>query len=565
MPLQFDYNSLITRKHPSFLRDSADWMEWRYCFEGGRIFRDMYLRRYNDRETIPEFERRKDMTPIPAYAKKEINRIKNGLFQRFADILRRGGSTSYQSAMAGIGRGVDGKGLSMNEYTGKMILPELLVIGRVGVLLDAPKITGTTLADVPEDFTPYLCLYPVEHIPLTVPADDGQEGEFKSVMLMDRYFNSNIQNGVYEDNTQYRWYYLDPERGGKVTVQLLDKNGKEKMGGQTFTELTRIPLTFIDIGASLIQDACSYQRALLNLISSDTAYANDANFPFLTKQRKNLNAPDHLNGEGKSADVGPKKGLLYEHETDRPEFIHPSSEPLRISLDLRKEMKAEVRELITGALESIGAEGTVESGLAFIGLMLQAAENNIADDWAAYEQIEKTRRDVAMVSYPECWAIKSEKERIETTEALTQLMYKIPGRLVKKEIAKQAADKLLRGTVKAEKLDAIFAEIDSADYCTSDPDVIIDAKREGLVSAETGTMALGFPKEESAKAKEDQAERAATIVAAQADAAGAAAAGNPDGSVDPESAAVAKEGDNDPTAKLGGENDPGTRGENRPY
>src|SRR5690606_24443325 len=152
-----------------------------------------------------------------------------------------------------------------------------------------------------------------------------------------------------------------------------------------------------------------------------------------------------------------------------------------------------------------------------------------------------------------------------TTEKLTGLMFQIPGRRVKKEIAKQAADKLLRGTVKAEVLDEIFKEIEEADYCTSDPEIILAAKEKGLVSCETGTMALGFPKEESEKAKQDQAERAAAIVAAQADAKGAAAAGNPDGSVDPESAALAKEGDNDPTAKLGGDQDPGTRGEEEPY
>lgn len=538
-------------------------MEWRYTYEGGRIFRDMYLRMFSDRETNAEFQRRRDLTPIPTHAKKEINRIKNGMFQRFADILRRGGSTAYQTAVAGTGHGVDGKGSSMNEYIGKLLLPELLVMGKVGILLDAPRFRGNTLADVPANFSPYVALYPAEHMPLTVPSDDGQEGEFKAVLLMDRYFNSNYQNGVYEDNTQYRWYYIDPDTG-KVVVQLLDKNGKEK-DQLIQTELTRIPLTLFDIGASLIMDACSYQKALLNLISSDTAYAADSNFPFLTKQRKNLNAPDHLAGEAKAAEVGPQKGLLYEANTERPGFISPSPEPLRVSLELRKEMKAEVRELITGQLESLGEEGTVESGMAFIGLILQAGENQIADDWAAFENTSRESRKSAMVAYPECWKIRSAKERIEEAGALADMMYKVPGRMVKKEVAKQVADKLLRGTVKTEILDKIFKEIDEAPYSTSDPEIIMAAKMQGLMSARTGSLALGGDEKEHEAAKADQAERAAAIVAAQADAAEGAARGNPDGSTDPESAKLAKEGDNDTTAKLGGDNKPGVRGENRSF
>ena len=564
MSVYFDYTSIVSRKHPAFLRDSADWLEWRYTYEGGRIFRNTYLKPYSDRETADDFERRLNLTPIPTFAKKEINKIKNSIFQRFVDIIRRNGSKLYQDAVMGNGKGVDGRGQSMNAFLGKECLAEILVMGKVGVLVDAPQIQGESKADVPKGWSPFLSVYPIESMPLLVPADNGDPSEFKAAMVIDRFFSANFASGQYDTSVKYRWYYINPDTG-LVEIQLLANSQGVKEGEPIRTKLKRIPLTVYDIGDSLIKDACSYQRALLSLASSDTAYAAEGNFPFLTRMRKNPEEGSHLTGENKTQRVGVRKGMTYEFETERPGYISPSAEPVRLSLELRRELKQEIRELISGQLENLGNDGTVSSGLAFIGLVLEAGENQIADNWAAFENSDTTAREQAIVKYPECWDVRDPKQRTEEASALAETMYKIPGRVVKKEIAKLVADTLLRGRVPTAKMDEIFKEIDTADYCTSDPDIILQAKKEGMVSCETGTMALGFPKEEAEKAKTDQADRAAAIVAAQTDAAAGAAQGNPDGSVDSNSNALAREGESDTSSKLGGETDEGVRGEGKPY
>jgi len=393
-------------------------------------------------------------------------------------------------------------------------------------------------------------------------------------MLVDKFYTSNFGLGEFNVKTRYRWYFVNPDTG-LVEIQILDKvptdNGgtmNVRMDGPTIkTKLTRIPLYVFNIGDSLIKDACSYQRALLNLTSSDTAYAADANFPFLTRMRKNPEEGSHLEGENKSQERGVRKGMTYEWQTDRPDFINPSPDPIKLSIELRRELKAEVRELISGQLSDLGEDGTVSAGLAFIGLQFEKGENRIADDWAAFENAAE--KNTAIVSYPECWDVTDPKVRIEEATALADTMFKIPGKVVKKELAKLVADKLLRGRVATGKMDEIFKEIDEAEFCTSDPDVILQAKKEGLLSAETGTVALGFPKEEAEKAKKDQAERAAEIVKAQADAGGGgfggAGRGAPDMSKDPNSPAKAREGESDPTAKLGGDNEPGVRGAGKPF
>lgn len=574
----FDYTSIVTSKYPAFLRDSADWMEWRYCYEGGRIFRDVYLKKYSERETNDEFVRRREMTPIPTYAKKEINRVRNSLFQRFPDILRRQGSPDYLSAMVGDGGGVDRKGTSMNSFLGRDVLPDLLVMGKVGVLVDAPRyskpVDAMTRADENE-IQPYLYTYPLEQIPMVIPSDTGQQGQWKALLLVDRFYDADFYKGVYSDKTRMRWYYLGDD--GRVRIQMLTPEGKEAEA-EIVTNLTKIPFVLFDIGDSLMKDVCSYQRALLNLISSDTAYSHDANFAFLTRQRKNANPGEHLQGENKKVEAGLRKGLFYEKDTERPQFIAPPAEPMKISLEFRRELKNEIRELVSGQLEGLGEEGTVESGLAYIGLQMETAENEIADHWLAYKgQTRPTKsinrsaddateqKDQAIVKYPECYTIKPVKERIEETQLLTELMYKIPGRIVKKEIAKKATDSLLRGSVPTKKLKEMHEEIEEAPYCTSDPAIVIEAKKNGAMSGETACLALGGTAEEWKKAEEDQAKRAAAIVAAQADAGMGAARGNPDGSKDPESAKLAKEGDNDPTAKLGGGDDQGTRGKDNPF
>ena len=80
------------------------------------------------------------MTPIPKFAEAAINDIRNAIYQRMRDITRKGGSKAYQYAVNGNNLGVDHRGATMNAFIGVKVLTELLVMGRVGVFVDAPPV-----------------------------------------------------------------------------------------------------------------------------------------------------------------------------------------------------------------------------------------------------------------------------------------------------------------------------------------------------------------------------------------------------------------------------------------
>lgn len=553
-----DFAALSSRTFLSNAYDADDWLEWRYCYEGGRLFRDTYLERYSDREEKDEFIRRRNLTPIPTYARREINRVKNALTQRFPDISRRGGTDLWRDAIEGNERGVDRRGSSMNNYLAKRVVSDLLVMGKVGILVDAPQVTGPSRADVPTGFAPYLVTYQVEFIPLMVPAPAESPSDWLAVLLEDLDVSIDPRTGAQTDTKSYRYYWLDPDRGNKLSIQRMDENGSP-IGAAIQTGLDAVPFVLADIGGSLIKDVCSHQITLLNMISTDSNYAIDSNYPFMVRQRSNV-AQDYLIGEDGQATTGVKKGLFYDMGLEAPKFISPPTEPMKASLELRRELKAEVRELVTGAIEDLG-DGSLEAGLAFIGSCLQESESRLWDHWGAYEEADPERRESYTVAYPDSWSLKTDMERLEEAEKYIDLMNKLPGQKGKKEASKSAYDRLYRGKLAADDLDAIKAEVDAAPYTTSDAKIIIEAKKEGLVGPETGSLALGFNEDEWEKAEEAQVRRAKAIVEAQADAAGmmpGAARGNPDGSVNPNATRLARQGEK---IMAEAEDEPGERGE----
>lgn len=539
MPI-INFSKLVAENLQSILNQKDDWVEWRYCYSGGRRFREEYLEKFSDRENDKEFKRRRDLTPIPAYARLEINRVKNSLSQRFPDIIRRGGSEKWADAVHGNGRGVDRRGSSMDSYVSKFLLAEILVMGKVGVLVDAPRVTGNSAADVPEDFRPYLNWYPVENIERLVPAPVESPSDWTAVLVKDINKKFDIETATTEDVNTFRYYYLDPDRNNKVTIATIDDTGKE-VKPLVLTDLDKIPFVVFDILESLIKDVCSYQIAHLNLISADTLYAIDANYPIMTRQRGN-SVPAHLEGEDEEADIGIQKGIWYDRGLDAPGFISPPVDSMKTSMESRKMFKQEVHELVTGALASLGEEGTIDAGLAFIGQCLEDGESRLWDHWAAYEQRDEARRETPNVVYPEDWSLKTDEERLNEADKYIDLMNKLPGQEGKKQAAKMAYDRLYRGRLASDDLVKIKAEVDAAPYSISDAKIVIDAKKEGIFSAETASLALGANKDEAEKAKKDQEEKAAAIAAAQSDQQ-VGGPGNPDASVDPNSNSVARQGD----------------------
>ena len=133
-------NRIVDSRHPGVLSGMGDWTLWRATYRGGEEFRAAHLKQFTNREDTADFKARRDITPIPTFAKAAIADIRNSIFQRMRDILRRGGSEAYQRAVSGLDLGVDRRGSTMNAFFGMKLLTELLVMGRVGVYVDAPVV-----------------------------------------------------------------------------------------------------------------------------------------------------------------------------------------------------------------------------------------------------------------------------------------------------------------------------------------------------------------------------------------------------------------------------------------
>ena len=171
-------------------------------------------------------------------------------------------------------------------------------------------------------------------------------------------------------------------------------------------------------------------------------------------------------------------------------------------MDLQAKLEDDIRKLIHLAVADTANRATAESksmdnqgleaGLSYIGLVLEAAERQIAEFWAAYEEREPAKRNVATIKYPDRYSLKTDADRIKEAENLVKLMYAVPGQKVKRELAKNIVLALLGGKVSVGDIQAIFDEIDKAPYATSDPTTIIAAVEAGLCGEKTAAMALGL-------------------------------------------------------------------------
>lgn len=539
-------NRIIDSRHPGYHSAWNDWEKWRLTYRGGEEFRDRYLERFSNRENTTDFNLRRSMTPIPAFAKAAINDIRNSIFQRMRDIVRIGGSPSYQSAINGMNLGVDRRGSTMNAFLGMKVLTDLLVMGQVGVFVDNSVVRGETLADS-LGARPYVYPYQIEDICSWSCTNPEDPSEFKSLLLRDTVLEYDKVTMLPLRNVQrYRLMWLD-DLTGRVNLQFYDSSGNPINGNgfptdqPTELELSRIPFVLLDIGDSLIKDVCQYQIALLNLASSDVNYALTANFPFYVEQRDLRGFGTHLkpaaNADGTATTggqgaantdvtVGPAQGRAYDKGVNAPTFINPSSEPLEASMALQSKYEADIRKVINLAVVNLSARSSAESksmdnqgleaGLSYIGLVLESAERRIAELWASYEEKNPSRRTIATIKYPDRYSLKTDADRIDEASKLAELMFKVPGRTVKKEIGKVISTTLLAGKVPVNVLEHISKEIDAAAFTTSDPKTIIDAKNAGICGDETASIALGFEDDEYLKAREDHVERARRLVEAQA-------------------------------------------------
>jgi len=537
--------SLINSRHHKY--DTSNYEKWRLTYEGGSRFRDQYLQQFSTRENATEFAVRRIMSYVPAFAKSAVLEIKNSIFDRMADVTRTGGSKYYQESIHGLNGGVDMLGSKMSDFIGSTVLPELLVMAKVGVYVDRPEDPGTTMVDVKK---PYLYAYAAEDI-LSWSTD--LYGRYLTLLLRSKTDKVDPETGLVIGSEElYRFFQLTD------SGVILEETDGAGVSLRTITlNLPTIPFVLFEISDSLLRDVADYQIALLNVASSDLSYTINANFPFYTEQyspQADFATRQTTTGTAAEAaeagtpriETGVNRGRRYPKGLERPDFIAPPTEPLQASMAKQENMKAEIRQLLHLALTNIRPQRQsgdskekdnqgLEAGLSAIGMELARGERLIAQYWADYEGTE-----IATVEYPSSYSLRSEDDRLAEAKTDAELLPKIPSLTFQKQLAKRIALLILGNRVSNETWAKIEAEIDAAQVVSIDPEVMKNDHEAGFVSTETASRARLYPEGESEQAAIDHAERAARIAIAQSSV--ATADGSQDAvNQDPEAAKEQKE------------------------
>ena len=364
--------------HPEYGEKAEDWEDWRLTYEGGEDFIDEFLVRFSNREDTTQFAARKKIAYLPAFAKEGVNDVRNAIFQRTSDVTREGGSDSYEKAVKGEEGGIDLRGSTMGGFMGRKVLPELLVLGKVGIFVDMPSLNGETLSDN-QGKRPYIYHYITENILNWSMSrrNNGTTVEFDALLLRDWRFEQDEETGLAGkriaefrllqliDGKVHVRFFRDsvPENKQQNKINIADT---EDLDRAVTLDINRIPFVLLELTDSLMKDITRYQASLMNLASSDMFQLIHANFPFLTMQEDSRASSPYIGGEkgvendgteefdahendvtnnetvgierrtGLAKDEtvsGPTQGRTYGKNMDRPGFINPSSETVQASME----------------------------------------------------------------------------------------------------------------------------------------------------------------------------------------------------------------------------------------
>lgn len=556
-----------------------NWDLYRTTYEGGDEFIRRYLVKYSERESPTDFNTRKCISYNPAFAEVAINEITNSIYTRMPDIARKNGSNNYEAAVRGNNRGVDLLNSSMDSFMGTVILPELVTMKKVGIYVDMPSKIGETLID---NITvrPYLYHYKAEDI-INWDYDDSESPTIlQKLVLREWYYDADDLFNMPCGEQKSRFRYLEKIPEG-VLVRFYDDDRKIDTSMETpefILSIDEIPFVICEITQSILKNIARLQIALLNMASSDLSYILRSNVPFYVEQYdensemtflKEGNLDDTL-GTVTATDVSKPKeikfgstiGRRYPLNADTPAFIHPSPEPLKVSMDKQEQIKAEIRILAKLALTNIKPKSAsadskafdrqgLESGLSYLGLQLQQAENHIARIWGKYENKQQ-----AEITYPTSYTLKSDGERIDEIEAIQKQILAVASKTYRHELMKLMAEKLLGDRLTLTEMQKIFTEIDKSQGSTLIATDIQADLEGGLISPEGASEIRGYNPDEFEKAKAAHIERLSAIAMSQA--AGAAAVaitadggprGNKDQTKDPIAAKKEKAASQNPIDK----------------
>lgn len=519
---------MIITRSPAYIQDRHLLRKWRLTYEGGEDYLKEYILRLSKREDLTDYRDRLALSYNPNVGGSSITKIKNAIYQRMVAVERKGGTASYQAQILS---DVTKKNQSMNAFIGNDVLPEMLAMRRVGVYVDMPRLTTGLMDERP---TPYLYIYRAEDI----LAEGYRDGELHSLLL--RSFRTSVDEfGLSQTTEEIQTLYrrvLTPE-GFRVEVQVHD----DVPAGPTSTlentppsetivlDIEHIPFVIFEIRNSLLKDIADHQMALANLASSDMSIAMRGNFPLYTEQydaqaeaaRANIKQQFEIDETGtqtedkKEDQVGVLHGKKYPKDTDRPGFISPSTDPLKVSMAKQQMIKEEVDVIVNLTLADLSdSDNSPESGLAYIAGILESGERKIAKLWAMYES--QTVPNL-VINYPRSYTLKTDEAIRQEAKELREFLPEIPILSFQKTLLKDIIKLMYGHKASYNQLERWGKEIDGLKVIKTDPESIREDHKEGLVSDETAALLLGYEEGEAKQASIDHAARMARVAVAQSE------------------------------------------------
>lgn len=524
---------IINVIHPTLQTDSLYWEKWRDVLKGGSEFVDKYLITFSNNERPEDFVLRKKISYCAAFAKAAFNDVKNSIYQRIRNVIRVGGTPQYQNAVNGLEGGVDLQGKDMDTFIGTHILPEMLAMKYVGVYVDMPELSEMPTLLETYNLRPYMYFYTVENIK-SWQRDPRCLDRFQSLLLEDTYYKKDEATGLtLETESRYRLCRIID---GRLHVTFFNSSGIEE--STKIVNVPEIPFALFEVSESLLMDISDYQIALTNLASSDMAYMHRANVPFYTEQRSDMEMMNSLrpagedsteaeNAKTRNIKVGAMQGRFYPKGHDRPEFIHPSPEPVKASMEKQQQLKEDIRALINLSLSNIKARSAsaeskqvdnqgLEAGLSQIGLELQHGEQLIARYFDMYLESKP-----AQVIYPARYSLRSEKDCREEAEKIIELLPKIVSVKAQKKLLLNAIDLLVGDKVSYDEWEEIVEDVMEREVVVCE-DVIEQIEAGVLSKRYASEKIFGYPKGQSEEADEEHQQRIDRIAISQTKGLGAA-------------------------------------------
>ena len=554
-------------RHPSYVAEMEFWGKWRLIANGGDRFVRAYLQQQSDEDDLA-FTRRRESSPAATFVKAALQEILSAFFTRTPGIRRDGGPPSYIEACAGSNLGITGFGGSINQFMVLEVLRELLIMRRVGIFVDRPVFGPETSVAEANSLPPYLYTVPVEDI-LAWRLLPGNLTPVEVVLR--RYRDTFIEQSYLSTGTEPYYQHFQKLPTGVLLTEYSEK--QEKINVRELA-LPTIPFILLEVDAPVVKDVAGLQIALLNLSSSNLAFALSSNLSVYTEQTDmatfmaalrrsspSEDAPEDPDEDTPQTDggshvirLGKNRGRRYLMNSERPAFISPNNDNLARAAALVTDLKEDIRRLmhlaisnlttkaLTSATAVVQSQSATNNGLAVLGALLEQAERNVAVLWGYYESA-----DPAVIKYPTDYQLLTDAERYDLIEKLLKLRDAAPSRTYQVVVTRQLASVLLSHRIPADTLATILTEIDKAPVLMSEIDAVNQCVESSILPRKYAAAALCFPDDAAVLANQEHADRLQRIAESQAE--GGTARGNSDG---PPTAKEEKTVSQDPDASKDG-------------